>query len=78
MATVSQDNIEIVRSGFERFFQAGEEQWEMLDPEIEIYDHDLPDAGSYRGRDGFIQWGADWGEPWEEWSFEPEEYIDVS
>ena len=32
-----------------------------FDPEIETYDHHIPDAGEYRGLEGMLRWQADWG-----------------
>jgi hypothetical protein len=74
---MSRKNLELVRRATQHFQRTGEPWWEMLDPEIEIYDHDIPDAGEYRGADGFRAWVAHWGEAWESFSIEPEEYIDA-
>ena len=48
-----------------------------MDPSIEIFDHDLPDAGEYRGHEGFGQWLADWEAAWDNYSLTPKEYIDA-
>ena len=38
---MSQENVEVVRrSGFT---QTEDLAWELMDPEIEVHDHDLPD-----------------------------------
>jgi ketosteroid isomerase-like protein len=74
---MSQENVELVRSAAEHFQRTGEPMWEMLHPEIEIHDHDIPDAGDYRGADGFRAWVADWADAWESFSIEPGEYIDA-
>jgi ketosteroid isomerase-like protein len=54
---MSRENVELVRRGF---MAALEEDWpaalETLHPEVEIHDFDIPDAGLYRGRDGFLAW----------------------
>ena len=60
----------------EHFRRTGEPQWEIIDIEVEIHDHDIPDAGIYRGHDGWRDWTAQFGEAWESWTMEPEEYID--
>jgi ketosteroid isomerase-like protein len=73
---MSRRNVELVRRAAEHFQRTGEPWWEMLDPEIEIYDHDIPDAGEYRGADGFLAWVAHWADAWESFSIEPQEYID--
>lgn len=68
-------NIELARRGVERFLRTGEPRWDDLDPEIEIHDHDVPDAGTYRGPDGFREWIADWAQAWESFVIQPEEYL---
>jgi hypothetical protein len=65
---MSQENVEIVRGAIEYFGRTGEPLLETLDPEVEVFDHDLPDAGVYRGRDGFVRWLANWGEAWDSFS----------
>jgi hypothetical protein len=42
---MSRKNVELVRRAAEHFQRTGEPWWEMLDADIEIYDHDIPDAG---------------------------------
>jgi hypothetical protein len=53
---MSQENVEIVRRILERFINSGEIAWETMDPLLEVFDHDVPDAGKYRGHEGFGQW----------------------
>ena len=56
----------------------GEVNWELIDPEIVIVDHDIPDAGDYRGHAGLTKWlFDDWGSAWESYSIEPGEYVDA-
>jgi ketosteroid isomerase-like protein len=68
---MSQENVELVRRGF---MGAMEEDWptalETLDPDVEVHDFDIPDAGLYRGHDGFLAWLRGWGEGWESWRVE--------
>jgi ketosteroid isomerase-like protein len=65
---MSQENVEIVRRALMAVLEA---DWdaavENLHPEAEIYDFDIPDAGAYRGHDGFFEWLKRWGESWETW-----------
>jgi ketosteroid isomerase-like protein len=72
---MSDENVERVRRGF---MATLEEDWGTalgtLDPEVEIHDFDIPDAGVYRGRDGFIAWLKGWGEGWESWHLEDIEF----
>ena len=73
--TMSQENVEVVRRGF---MAAMEEDWETalgtLDPDIEVHDFDIPDAGLYRGPDGFLAWLRGWGEGWDSWRLEDIEF----
>jgi ketosteroid isomerase-like protein len=46
---------------------------ELLDEEIEVYTPpELPNAGTYRGREGFLEWARQWEEAWEEFRLEIE------
>ena len=75
---MSDENVELVGRGF---MAAMEEDWptalETLDPDIEIHDFDIPDAGIYRGHDGFLAWLSGWGEGWESWRVEDVEFRPV-
>ena len=76
---MSQENVEIVRRGLEYFMRTDEHLWETIDPEVEIHDHDLPDAGVYRGHAGWLEWEDQFDGMWEDpGGLEPEEYIDAS
>lgn len=72
---MSEKNVEIVRRGFTAVL---EEDWPTalatLDPEIEVHDFDIPDAGVYRGHVGFRDWLSNWGESWEEWRIDDLEF----
>jgi ketosteroid isomerase-like protein len=74
---MSQQDVELARRGFDYFMATGEPPWEMFDEEVEVYDHDTPDQGEYRGHVGYARWLEDWGAAWAEWSIEPEEFIDA-
>ena len=41
-----------------------------LHPDVEVVDTDIPDAGNYRGREGYFRWLAQWGESWSAWRLE--------
>jgi ketosteroid isomerase-like protein len=75
---MSEENVEVVRRAF---MATLEEDWETAlaahDPEVEIHDFDIPDAGIYRGRDGFIAWLKGWGDGWESWRLEDIEFRDA-
>jgi hypothetical protein len=56
----------------------GEPRWDLIDPEVDIEDHDIPDAGSYHGHEGLAKWiNEDWGSAWESFGIEGEELIDA-
>ena len=74
---MSHENVEIVKRGFEHYIETGETPWELFDEDVEIYDHDTPDQGTYRGHAGYARWLEDWGAAWADWSMEVEEYIDA-
>jgi len=75
---MSEENVELVRRGF---LAAMEEDWPTalgtLAPDVEIHDFDIPDAGVYRGHDGFLAWLRGWGEGWESWRVEDAEFRSV-
>jgi len=73
---MSEQNVARVREAFERL-AGGEVFWDILDEQVVIEDHDIPDTRDYRGHTGFLKWMADWSEPWAEWSIEPRELIDA-
>jgi ketosteroid isomerase-like protein len=72
---MSQENVEIVRRGFMAVL---ENDWptalDTLHPDIEVRDFDIPDAGVYRGHEGFREWLNNWGEGWNEWRAEDVEF----
>ena len=75
---MSQQNVEIVRRLHGAYARGDlEAVFAALDPEIEVHDHDLPDSGNYRGLEGVRQWQADWAGPWEDWGWEPVEFIEA-
>jgi uncharacterized protein len=74
---MGQQNVEPVRRAMEHWLRTGDALWAELDPDFEVVDHDIPDAGTYRGQDGFRQWMADFGAAWESFTVEPQEYIDA-
>ena len=74
---MSRENVEAVKRSFERFMATGEPDWAAVDQEVEVQDHDILDAGEYRGHEGVRRWFEDWGTAWAAYSFEPEEFIDA-
>jgi ketosteroid isomerase-like protein len=74
---MSRENVEVMERGVRHFVKTGEPDLSTLHPEIEVHDHDIPDAGTYRGHRGYEKWLADWAAAWQNFSIEPEEYIDA-
>jgi len=74
---MSKDNVDLVEGMLERFITTGELSWELMDADIEVHDHDVLDAGEYRGHLGFARWLENWDRAWSEFSIEPEELIDA-
>jgi ketosteroid isomerase-like protein len=47
---MSQENVEVVRRSYESYLRGDlEAALAAFDPEVETYDHDIPDAEAYRG-----------------------------
>jgi ketosteroid isomerase-like protein len=75
---MSQENVEVVRRSYESYLRGDlEAALAAFDPEVETYDHDIPDAEAYRGLEGLLRWQADWESSWESWRWDPEEFIDA-
>jgi uncharacterized protein len=70
-------NVELARRSFEQILRTGEPQWDGIDRDVEVHDHDIPDAGTYRGHEGVAKWLADWGEAWSDFHLEAERWIDA-
>jgi ketosteroid isomerase-like protein len=73
---VTQENVALVRRLLECFI-AGEVLWDALDEAVEIHDHDILDAGEYRGHAGVMRWVEDWGAGLPVVSFDLQELIDA-
>jgi ketosteroid isomerase-like protein len=58
------------------YTETGEPAWDVIDGDVEVHDHDIVDAGEYRGHGGFRRWLEDWGAAWSDFSMEPEEFLD--
>jgi ketosteroid isomerase-like protein len=76
---MSEQNVELVRRGFEHFLLTGEPAWDTLHENVEVLDHDIMDGREYRGHADVRRWlFEDWASAWSDWSAEkPEEFIDV-
>jgi uncharacterized protein len=74
---MSRQNVELVERVLGHLVATGDLPWDATDPEIEIHDHDTPDQGDYRGREGLTRWLEEWGAAWAEWSIELDEFLDA-
>ena len=67
-----------VLEAFNASLTSGQPRFDLLDPEIVVVDHDIPDAGSYHGHEGFTKWIVqDWGSAWESWEFREGTLVDA-
>jgi ketosteroid isomerase-like protein len=74
---MSQENVELVRGGFDAF-QEGDlsGMLDLMADDLVTYRAD-PDGATYHGKEGFLQATADWTEDFSEWSVIPQEFIDA-
>ena len=73
----SQDeNVALSRAATEAFQRGDVEAFlATLDPEVKIFSTpELPNPGSFSGRDGWIEWTSEWFEAWDGFEVEIEEY----
>jgi ketosteroid isomerase-like protein len=77
MRPVSEENVELIERSFREWDDTGEPPWHLLHADVEVHDHDIPDADVYHGREGAERWLAHWELAWSEFSFAPEEFLDA-
>jgi ketosteroid isomerase-like protein len=74
---MSQENVDWVERSLDYFGQTGEPYLKGIDPAVEVFDHDIPDARNpYRGTDGIATWLADFAESWERYELRVEQILD--
>ena len=76
---MSQENVEIVRRGYEKFNRTGELDPADFDPNA-VFDNSnaiFADPGVYRGFDRIREFFIDQGKMWKSQQYEPEEFIPV-
>lgn len=77
---MSQENVEIVRSGYEHFRRTGQPQWGLWDPGL-VWDMSTfpgwPEKQTYHGREGYNEFMDTWLSAWDEWEIEAIEWIDA-
>jgi ketosteroid isomerase-like protein len=75
---MSQENVEIIRRGYEEFGRTGDFDPELFEPEFEFDNSNAKlDAAIYRGPGGLREFLSLMRDMWEHMRFEPEEYIPV-
>jgi ketosteroid isomerase-like protein len=75
---VSEQAVAVVREFQRRLVEDGEIALDLIDPDVVVVDHDIPDAGDYRGHEGLTKWLVeDWGSAWESYTLEPEQLVDA-
>jgi ketosteroid isomerase-like protein len=74
---VSDEALAVVQKFNTELAERGEVLWDLIDPGIEIVDHDIPDAGSYHGHAGLGKWLEDWGSAWDSWEIGPTQLVDA-
>ena len=74
---MSQENVDLLQRAMEHFMRTGEPAWDLIHPDVEVHDHDILDAGNYRGHAGYAKWLEDWGAAWDSFKVEPGRYTDA-
>jgi len=77
---MSQENVEIVRRGYEYFAANREVFAEIFAPDF-VWDMSTfsgwPERQTYEGVDGAMEFIADWSEPWADWELDLEDLLDA-
>ena len=73
---MSQENVEIIRRGYERFVATGEIR---AHPDLvwDLSKLNWPGQQIYLGAEGANRFNAEWAAAWDDWEFVPEDYIDA-
>src|SRR5918995_4824121 len=74
---MSEENVEVVRHGFEAFQRGGPEAMlELFSDNVTTYRPE-PDGATLHGKAGFRAAVADWTEDFSEWQVLPQEFTDL-
>ena len=75
---MSQENVEIIRRGYEHYNRTGEPDYSVLDPEV-VYDVSTRtfDPFVYHGHEGVREFLALIREQWATFRLEPQEFVDA-
>ena len=74
---MSEADVEVVRRSLRAWRRTGEPAWDSVSEDVEVHDHDIMDAGEYRGRTGVERWLSDWEAAWSDFGMRAEEFLDV-
>jgi ketosteroid isomerase-like protein len=74
---VSDANVELIRDALQTWRRTGEPAWQLTHPDVEVLDHDIMDAGEYRGHEGVARWLVDWATAWSGFTMDVEEVIEA-
>jgi ketosteroid isomerase-like protein len=74
---MSQENVEVMRRGYEHFKATGGEIRAHADLVWDVSNLGRPDQQVYSGPEGAMQFNAEWAAAWDDWELEPEDYIDA-
>jgi ketosteroid isomerase-like protein len=75
---MSRENVEVVREMTEAFLRGDVEQALVAyDPDVEWDGRNLPDGKVARGLGAVVEHVARWAEQWEDWQYQPLDYIDA-
>jgi ketosteroid isomerase-like protein len=77
---MSQENVEVVRGGFEQFASTGQFTEEIVTPDF-VWDmsnfHGWPEQQVYEGVEGARIFLTEWAAAWEDWELEVEAFHDA-
>jgi ketosteroid isomerase-like protein len=73
---MSQENVEIVRRGYEHYMATGEVR-ARADLVWDVSRLGWPDQQIYSGVEGAMQFNAEWADAWDGWELEVEVYLDA-
>ncbi len=75
---MSHQNVDWVKAALDHFARTDEPYLEGIDPTVEVFDHDIPDARNpYRGAEGISAWLADFAESWDSYEMSVERILDA-